>query len=206
MPRRAGVEGATPPRYLAARPAVVPVRRSVTSATLADFVARERDVLEVVVPASRGHVYFRVGEKVYDFSEAGLRVGPVRPIASDRYGFVVRLAPADLGRLRAHLERLERTGGAELGAYDFRGAEGFHCVTWFSRLPIGPEGQTVLEALGASTKDGESMPAFARFLASHVPEQIVYSNTPRDRATLDALKLDIMTLEQLEAAYAALPR
>lgn len=183
----------------------VPQRRNVTNESLQDHVAREKDVLEIVVPANKGHVYFRVGEKVYDFFTDGLRIGPVRAIGSERYGFLVRLSPADLGRLRGHLDRLERTNGAELGAYDFEGERGFHCVSWLARLSIGPRGENLVDLLGGAAKDGESMPAFARFVAGRVPEQVVYSSAPIAKPMLDAMPLRLMSLAELEAAFATNP-
>lgn len=126
-------------------PRVAIRRENVTNANLAAFGAAHQDDLEILVPAARGHVYFRVGAKVYDFSEDGLRIGGVRPISNDRYGFLVPLTPAQTERLRAHLDHLEATKAAELGPYDFNGEKGFHCVSWFNRIAIGDHGETLDE-------------------------------------------------------------
>jgi hypothetical protein len=174
-------------------------RVAVSNATLRAFTARHAQELEAVVPAGKGHIYFRLGERVYDFGPDGFRAGPVRPIGSDRYGFALKLPSAALRALADHCRRLERTDGEELGAYDFDGSAGFHCVTWIAHLPLGPLGETLVDFLGGADEDIESMPAFAAFLVARAPVErlAIYSQQDRTPLELERLALDIISEEAL---------
>jgi hypothetical protein len=129
----------------------------------------------------------------------------VRPISSDRYGFLVRLTPSQTARLRAQLDDLEVTKAAELGPYDFNGEKGFHCVSWFTRIPIGDEGENLLSLLGGKPEDGHSMPDFARFVERTAPSHVLYTQDAIPHAKLATTPLRIITLEELEKAWAARP-
>ncbi|MCK5800666.1 MAG: hypothetical protein KAI47_25940 [Deltaproteobacteria bacterium] len=163
----------------------------VTNATLDAYTrATDHGYLEVVVPANRGHVYFRHAGKVFDFSDKGLRVGAVRPIKSDRYGLLVKLTPAQEARLTTYLDHMERSGGKELGNYDFHGKDGFHCVTWFMRATLGDHaGDNLVALLGGKPKDGASMPRFSRFMlkkAKGIQTVAVYKADPSPRPSSTA--------------------
>ncbi len=170
---------------------------------LAEYVNATKDgYLEVVVPAGKGHIYFRVGTEVFDFGDEGFRVGGVRPIKSDRYGVLVPLAPEQEGRLVAYLHRLKQDKGAELGAYDFNGEKGFHCASWMSRVALDEKGHTLTELLGGSKRDFESMPRLANFFlkrAKNVESVVVYRNEATTPAEL-AVKPNVITLRELGAA------
>lgn len=165
-----------------ARPSTALVRGRqvvhVNNQTLPSYVnATKRGYLEVVVPAGKGHVYFRHGEEVFDFGTEGLRVGAVRPIKSDRYGYLIPLTKQEEANLTGYLGRLKATGGKELGRYDFEGEKGFHCVTWMKRFALSADGRDLVKHLGGRGRDWESMPRFARFLdkrAKGVESRVLY--------------------------------
>jgi hypothetical protein len=161
--------------------------------------------LEVVIPAGKGHLYFRHGTEVFDFSDAGFRVGGVRPIKSDRYGILIPLSPSQEGRLSAYLERLKATDGAELGTYDFEGEKGFHCVSWMKQLRFDDAGHTLVDLLGGSPKKWDSMPQFAQFLlkrARGVESVVVYRDGATSPETLGEAP-DVVSLRQLRRARPA---
>lgn len=168
--------------------------------------ATRKGYLEVVVPAGKGHVYFRHGDQVFDFYVKGLRVGPVRKIGSERYGFLVPLSERQEVRLKAYLRHMKKTRGRELGAYDFHGDKGFHCVSWLMRLTLGKKpGENLVKVLGGKRKDGTSLPRFANFMlkkARGVEAVVVYSDQPRSASQLRHLGLDLMTRKQLRRAHA----
>jgi hypothetical protein len=180
----------------------------VTNATLETYVQQtERGYLEVVVPANKGHVFFRHGREVFDFYPGGFRVGTVRPIGSERYGMLIPLTPKQERKLEAYLGRLKRTEGKELGAYDFEGDKGFHCVSWMTRCALDRRqrsGVNIVDLLGGKPGDGESMPRFARFLlqrARPLDAVVVYQDTPRTDRELDTLRPAIMSLRDLRRAH-----
>lgn len=180
----------------------------VTNQTLQQFTAAtSKGYVEVVVPANKGHVFFRYGGKVFDFYPRGLRIGAVRPIGSDRYGMLVKLTPKQERRLATYLGRLERTQGAELGSYDFHGEKGFHCVTWLMRATLGKtRGDTLVKLLGGKEKHGRSMPRFARFMlkqARGVEAVAIYKADPVSSTQLGKLNLELMSSRQLRRAHAA---
>lgn len=178
----------------------------VDNKTLAGFTqATAHGYLEVVVPANKGHVYFRHGGKVFDFYPGGLRVGAVRPIKSDRYGLLVKLDAKQEKRLARYLKRIEKTGGSELGAYDFQGAQGFHCVSWLMRATLGQkQGDNLVKLLGGRPRDGASMPRFARFMlkkAQGVEAVAVYKADPLPASQLGRLSFELMSSRQLSRAH-----
>jgi hypothetical protein len=177
----------------------------VTDQTLAAFTrATARGYLEVVVPANRGHVYFRHGNEVFDFYPGGFRSGPVRPINGERYGMLIPLTADQEGRLGRYLDRLKRTGGQELGTYDFTGERGYHCVTWMLREALGGGGENLVQLLGGRAKHGTGMPGFSRFLlkrARPVEAVVVYQNQPRTSSQLGRMKLELMSLRELVRAF-----
>ena len=170
--------------------------------------ATKRGFLEVVVPANTGHVWFRHGEKLYDFGPSGFRVSGVREIGkTERYGVLVRLSKAQEKKLAHYLERLESTKGAELGLYDFQGDKGFHCVTWLMRHSFGPG--NFVKMLGGKPNDGDSMPRFAQFMvkrAQPVEAVVLYSNEAQSEKSLSHKKFDLKTLRGLRADFAATGR
>ncbi|MCA9665738.1 MAG: hypothetical protein KC503_09130 [Myxococcales bacterium] len=177
----------------------------VSNQTLGAFVdATKHDYLEVMVPKARGHVYFRYGEKVYDFYPGGFRVGGVRPIGSERYGMLVPLTTAQKSRLAAYLGALEADGGRRLGEYDFQGEKGLHCVSWMMQLAFGDKGQSLARTLGAK-KDGMGMASFARFMlqkAAPVDAVVLYSDAKLDSKALDRHHFDIMKASDVRTQFA----
>jgi len=174
--------------------------------------ATARGYLEVVVPANKGHVYFRHGAEVFDFYPGGLRVGGVRPIRSERYGFLIPLRRGEERRLRSYLARLKKTEGAELGPYDFHGDKGFHCVSWLMRAALGAErrgeraGRNLVALLGGRPRDGGSMPRFARFLlarAKRVEAVVVYRDGSAAKAPLARTRLQLISSRALRRAFEA---
>ena len=182
----------------------------VTNESLAGFVeATQKGYLEVVVPAGKGHVFFRYGKEVFDFYPGGFRVGGVRPVGSERYGMLVPLSPTQEAKLQRYLGRLKATGGQELGAYDFEGEKGFHCVTWMMRLALegkgGQDAKSLVQALGGGSRDGASMPSFARFMlrrASPVEAVVLYKNETRTPSQLGRMKFNLMSSRELRRAFA----
>ncbi len=177
----------------------------VDNASLSKFVAAtKKGYLEVVIPANTGHVWFRQGEKLYDFGPKGFRVSGVRDITKERYGVLVKLDAKQEADLGHYLHRLEVTKGKELGDYDFKGDKGFQCVTWIMRHSFG-EGNFV-KMLGGSKKDATSMPRFSEFMvkrAKNVDAVIVYNAEAQSSKSLNAKKFDIMSLKNLRKAFAA---
>lgn len=173
----------------------------VTNQTLEAFVqSTERGYLEVVVPANKGHVFFRYGRDVFDFYPGGFRVGQVRPIGSERYGMLVPLSAEQERAVASYLGRMKRTEGKELGDYDFSGVKGFHCVSWMCRPRLDPQRGDLVGLLGGKPKDGESMPRFARFLlkrARPLDAVVVYQDGARTATQLDHMRFDIMSLRDL---------
>ncbi len=217
--RQAFLQGLRVPRSLQAALGKIPIVKDrlrsreivqVTNGSLASFVeATGKGYLEVVVPAGKGHVYFRYGKEVFDFHPGGFRVGEVRPIGSDRYGMLVPLSPAQEAKLARYLGRLKATSGKELGAYDFEGEKGFHCVTWMMRLALEGQGasgaKNLVQALGGRPRDGESMPAFARFMlrrASPVEAVVLYKNEARTPRELGQMTFNLMSSRELRRAFA----
>ncbi|MBL4632301.1 MAG: hypothetical protein JKY56_00425 [Kofleriaceae bacterium] len=177
----------------------------VDNQNMASFIgATKKGYLEVVIPANTGHVWFRVGTKLYDFGPKGFRVSGVRAITKERYGVLVKLSEVQEKNLLHYLDRLETTKGAELGKYNFSGGDkGFHCVTWLMRHSFG-EGNFV-KMLGGSPKDGKSMPNFSEFMvkrARNVEAVVVYNKAGLTSASLDKKKFDIMTIEDLRRVFA----
>jgi len=180
---------------------------SVSNANLEQYVAAtERGYLEVVVPKGKGHVFFRYGREVFDFYPGGFRVGPVRPIGSERYGMLVPLTAEQETRLQGYLGRLKQTNGAELGEYDFHGGKGFHCVTWMMRLAFDPQQGDLVSALGGKHRDGSSMPSFSRFMlkaARPVDAVVLYSAEGKSARELSRAELDLMSLRDIGRAFRA---
>jgi hypothetical protein len=181
----------------------------VTNENLASYVeATAKGYLEVVVPAGKGHVFFRYGKEVFDFYPGGFRVGGVRPVGSERYGMLVPLTPTQEAKLARYLDRLKATGGKELGAYDFEGEKGFHCVTWIMRLALEGKGggaKSLVQALGGRPRDGGSMPAFARFMlrrARPVEAVVLYQNDERTPGELGTLRFNLLSSRELRRAFA----
>jgi hypothetical protein len=177
----------------------------VTNQTL-DRVTKEtaRGYLEVVVPANKGHVYFRHGTKVFDFYQGGFRSGGVRPIRSDRYGLLVKLTRGQERRLTDYLQRLERSGGKELGTYDFTGRKGFHCVSWLMRLDLDGRGHNLMQVLGSKSAHAPGMPNFSRFVlkrATNVEAVLVYKDTPRTASQLSRMKFQLMSNRGIVKAH-----
>ncbi len=165
--------------------------------------ATKKGYLEVVIPANTGHVWFRHGEKLYDFGPKGFRVSGVREIMKERYGTLVRLDAKQEANLQHYLERLETTKGAELGLYSFKGDKGFHCASWLMRHSFG-EGNFV-KMLGGTPKDAKNMPNFSRFVvkgARNVEAVVVYNKDNLSSAKLDKQEFDIMSLQGLRKAFA----
>jgi hypothetical protein len=188
----------------------------VTNETLPHFLsATKQGYLEVVIPAGKGHVFFRYGGEhgeTFDFSPKGLTIGDARPIKSERYGVLIPLTPEQEGNLKNYLDRLKDPKKAknELGEYDFYGANGYHCVTWMTKEKLDQELGNLLQILGGKASDGYSMPALAEFLvkrAKPVAESlvkrakpvdlIVYSDKPMSSKELSRKHFDIITLEEL---------
>jgi len=182
----------------------------ITNANLESFVsATSKGYLEVVVPAGKGHVYFRYGKEVFDFYPGGFRVGNVRPVGSERYGMLVPLSAGQEARLQRYLGRLKAEGGRELGAYDFNGEKGYHCVSWMMRLALEGKGRggakSLVAALGGKPDDGGSMPRFARFMlrrASPVEAVVLYKNEERTPTQLGRMKFNLMSSRELRRAFA----
>ena len=181
----------------------------VTNKTLGQFVGSTRKgYLEVVVPANKGHVFFRYGKEVFDFYPGGFRVGPVRPIGSERYGVLIPLNKKQERSIASYLKRLKKTGARELGSYDFHGQEGFHCVSWMMRLALAGKqhggSKNLAEVLGGRKKDGGSMPRFSRFMlkkALPVSAVVVYNNEGvKSRGELSRMAFEIMSSRQLRRA------
>ena len=179
----------------------------VTNQTLQSYVeATSRGYLEVVVPAGKGHVFFRRGGEVFDFYQGGFRVGAVRPIGSERYGMLIPLTPAQEKRLDRYLGRLKRTGGKELGEYDFHGEKGFHCVTWMMRAALDGKRGNLVSLLGGQPRDGGSMPRFSRFLlrsARPLDAVVVYNDKTRTSRELRRGRVDIVSHRELRRQFAA---
>jgi len=179
----------------------------VTNQTLPAFVDQTKTgYLEVVVPAQKGHVYFRHGTRVFDFYQGGFRISDVRPIGKARYGFLIPLEAAHERALERYLDRLTATGGRELGTYDYYGSTGFHCVTWLNRLKF-PGKQRLTELLGGEEDDGESMPRFARFVmksAKPVEGLVLYQDAPVTPEALAKTRFRVITSRQLSRAHSAL--
>jgi hypothetical protein len=177
----------------------------INSTTLPHYVkATQKGYLEVVVPSKTGHVWFRHGEKLYDFAPDGFRVSGVRPINKERYGVLVKLTKSQEKRLVHYLDRLEKTKGAELGLYSFHGNKGFHCVTWLMRQSFGSGKSNLVQMLGGSAKDGSSMPRFTQFMlkrAQPVEAVVVYNKKPLSEAQLSTMNFDVMSSRQLRKAY-----
>lgn len=190
-------------RWLRERPIV-----QVTNQTLDRFTrSTAKGYLEMVVPANKGHVFFRHGEKVYDFYQGGFRVGPVCPVGSERYGVLVRLTPEQEARLDGYLGRLERTGGKELGTYDFQGEKGHHCVSWLMRLPLDGQGRDLVGLLGGKPRHAGGMVGFSRFMlrkargasgGAGVEAVAVYNDSPRP---LTRMAFDLITHRGISRAY-----
>jgi hypothetical protein len=176
----------------------------VDNQTISKFVdATRKGYLEVVVPANTGHVWFRKGDKLYDFGPKGFRVSGVREITRERYGVLVKLDAKQEKKLLHYLDRLEKTNGAELGPYDFHGDKGFQCVTWLMRHSFG-EGNFV-KMLGGKAKDATSMPKFSNFMvkrARNVEAVIVYNKEGMSKKKLDQKTFDIMSIKELRAVFA----
>ncbi len=176
----------------------------VDNQTMSKFVnATRKGYLEVVIPAKTGHVWFRKGDKLYDFGPKGFRVSGVREITRERYGVLVKLDAKQEQKLLHYLDRLETTKGAELGPYDFHGNKGFQCVTWLMRHSFG-EGNFV-KMLGGKAKDATSMPNFSNFMvkrARNVEAVIVYNKDAMSKKKLDKKTFDIMTIKELRRVFA----
>lgn len=166
--------------------------------------ATGKGYLEVIFPADRGHVFYRLGDRVFDFYDKGFRARSVAPINGDRYGFLVRVTPKQEQRLGAYFQRLEATKGKELGKYDFEGVKGFHCVTFMLREQVGERaGEHLVKLLGGNRKDGRSMPSFARFMlekAKNVESVVVYKKDAIDATQLSTLELALMSRDGLRKA------
>jgi hypothetical protein len=165
--------------------------------------ATRKGYLEVVIPANTGHVWFRKGEKLYDFGPKGFRVSGVREITRERYGVLVKLDAKQEKNLQHYLNRLEKTNGSELGSYDFHGDKGFQCVTWLMRHSFG-EGNFV-KMLGGKAKDATSMPRFSNFMvkrARNVEALIVYNKDGMNKSKLDRKTFDIMSIKELRRVFA----
>jgi hypothetical protein len=179
----------------------------VTNQTLERFVeSTERGYLEVVVPAGKGHVFFRHGRDVFDFYPGGFRVGGVRPIGSERYGMLIPLTADQERAVTRYLGRLKGSEGKELGEYDFSGEKGFHCVSWMCRAKIDPQRGNLVGLLGGKPRDAESMPRFARFLlkrARPLDAVVVYQDEARTAKQLDRMRFDIMSLRDLIREHAS---
>lgn len=181
----------------------------VTNKTLGSYVnSTRKGYLEVVVPANKGHVFFRFGKEVFDFYPKGFRVGGVRPIGSERYGMLIPLNKKQERKLQRYLAGLKKSGGKELGKYDFHGDDGFHCVTWIMRLAMAGKqhggSKNLAQWLGGRNKDGSSMPRFSRFMlkkAAPVEAVVVYNNDGiKSRGELSRMAFDIMSSRQLRRA------
>lgn len=173
----------------------------VTNRSLDAFTrATARGYLEVVVPASTGHVFFRHGDRVYDFYQGGFRTGGVRAIQRERYGMLIKLTRGQERRLTSYLDRLERTGGKELGPYDFHGREGFHCVSWLLRQPLDRRGNNLLGLLGGDSARRPGMPGFSRFLlkrARPLEAVVLYSDARRSPSALSRARFKLMSNRQI---------
>ena len=181
----------------------------VTNKTLGKYVnSTKKGYLEVVVPANKGHVFFRYGKEVFDFYPKGFRVGNVRPIGSERYGMLIPLDKKQERKIQRYLSRLKKTGGKELGKYDFHGDGGFHCVSWIMRLAMAGKqhggSKNLAELLGGRKKDGGSMPRFSRFMlkkALPVEAVVVYNNDGvKSQGELSRMGFAIMSSRQLRRA------
>ncbi|MFH1130618.1 MAG: hypothetical protein V1754_04745 [Pseudomonadota bacterium] len=162
------------------------------------YIAATKGYLEVLVPAGKGHVFFRYGNKVFDFYPGGFRVGGVRPIGNSlRYGMLVKLDKQQQRTLEQYLQRLETQNGRELGQYSFFSSEGgYHCVSWMMRLGFGKEGKNLVELLGGNEGDGGSMPDFAKFMlkrAEGVESVVVYQNEERKPSQLNKMGFDLVS-------------
>lgn len=179
----------------------------ITNQTLGQLTrATDRGYLEVVVPANKGHVYFRHGQEVFDFYQGGFRCGEVRPIKSERYGMLVKLTRAQERRLTSYLAGLKASGGAELGDYDFTGHEGFHCVSWLLRAGLDEAGHNLAQVLGSRGKRASGMPNFSRFMlkrARQVEAVLVYQDEPRTPSQLDRMRFQLMSNRGIVRAYRA---
>jgi len=182
----------------------------VTNKTLGKYVdSTKKGYLEVVVPANKGHVFFRYGKEVFDFYPKGFRVGTVRPIGSERYGMLIPLNKKQERRLQSYLKRLKKTGGKELGKYDFHGEEGFHCVSWMMRLAMAGKqhggSKSLAEVLGGGKKIREAgMPRFSRFMlkkAAPVEAVVVYNNDGvKSQTELSRMSFALMSSRQIRRA------
>ena len=182
----------------------------VTNKTLGSYVnSTKKGYLEVVVPANKGHVFFRYGKEVFDFYPKGFRVGAAtRPNGSERYGMLIPLNKKQERKIQRYLKRLKKSGGKELGKYDFHGEGGFHCVTWMMRLAMAGKqhggSKDLAQWLGGRKKDGSSMPRFSRFMlkkAAPVEAVVVYnSGNVKSRSELSRMAFDIMSSRQLRRA------
>jgi hypothetical protein len=183
----------------------------VTNRTLdAYHRATARGYLGTVFPADGGHMFYRFGHEVFDFREDGFFWAPVRPIGSVRYEEIVPLPPPVQRRIGTGLSRLKQTRGRELGHYDFFGSGGGrHCVSWFSELRVGSQGEDLVQWLGGTPHDGASLPAFARFMlerATPVEAVVLFDDRPRDQSYLQQMEFRLITVEKLLADHAARQR
>ncbi|MCC6750120.1 MAG: hypothetical protein IT371_20810 [Deltaproteobacteria bacterium] len=178
----------------------------VTNQSLQAFTrATAEGVLEAVIPKQKGHIYFRLGGTVHDFYPGGYRCGPVRPIGSERYGVLIPLTGEQQGNLARYFEDV-RSGRVELGAYDFEGLAGHHCVSWLLQARLDARGRNLLELLGGQPTDGDGMVEFSRFLverAQPVSSLVLYSDRVRTPRELGRERLQIITLRELVAAFEA---
>jgi len=178
----------------------------VTNKTLKRFVQdTQKGYVEVIIPANTGHVWFRVGKEVYDFHPKGFRVGQVRPIKGERYGMLAKITPAQERQLKSYLKRLKADGGRELGKYDFHGEKGLHCVTWLMRAPLGEHGESLVQLLGGTRRDGGSMARFARFLLRRANRSVatvaLYTDQPTSPSQLRRWAFQLISGAQVRRAH-----
>lgn len=177
----------------------------VTNGNLDNFVkATAKGYLEVVVPAGKGHVYFRHGKEVFDFYPGGFRVGGVRPVGSERYGMLIPLTRGQDKRVKRYLKRLKESDGKELGKYDFHGEKGFHCVSWIMRLAMDSKGSTLAQTLGSRKKTAGGMPSFSRFMlrkARPVSSLVLYNDAPKTSNELSRMSFNLMSSRQIRRAF-----
>ena len=101
---------------------------------------------------------------------------------------------------------MEASGGKELGAYDFTGRKGFHCVSWLMRLDLDGKGHNLMQVLGSNSAHAPGMPNFSRFLlkrAKGVEAVLVYKETPRSASQLGRMKFQLMSNRGIVKAYLA---
>ncbi len=138
-----------------------------------------------------GHLYTRVGSKMYDFMGSGLREQTMSDLTSEKLEPVIVLKEAEFGNLLNYISKAKSSNDV-LGGFGYEGAKGetasrpednrptdpkekHNCTSWLGLAPVGPTGGALCSIAGAPRGyDVYRNPGWwSQFLASRAPKEIV---------------------------------